>query len=221
MDAGRPGSAKAERTARIVVRTGPPGRVHRSMASRAYPQRPPMPRARWRVRVGKRIAPRAHVAWRSGDFAGASGTGCRLEPTALRHLMAALRMGSGQVGTLLRCGTDLACGSGLAGRLDRLVASDELGARVHVELLLYRIGRALEALAAALSGLDALVFTAHAVPVRARLCRRAASLGVDLDPAANDAGGPRLTRPGSRVTAWVIPADERLLVARRTRALVD
>jgi len=43
---------------------------------------------------------------------------------------------------------------------------------------------------------------------------------VDLDPTANEAGGPRLTRPGSRVTAWVIPIDERLLVARHTLTVV-
>jgi acetate kinase len=43
---------------------------------------------------------------------------------------------------------------------------------------------------------------------------------VDFDPAATEAGGPCLTRPGSRVTAWVIPIDEWLLVARRTLAVV-
>jgi acetate kinase len=43
---------------------------------------------------------------------------------------------------------------------------------------------------------------------------------VDLDPAANQAGGPRITRPDSRVSAWVITADKRLLIARRTRAVL-
>ena len=114
--------------------------------------------------------------------------------------------------------------SGLAGALDRLVGSDEPRARVDVEFLLYRVSGALELLAAALSDLDAVVFTAstgpHAVPIRGGICRRAARLGVDLDPAANQAGGPRLTRPGSTVTAWVVPADKRLLVARHTLAVV-
>jgi acetate kinase len=79
-------------------------------------------------------------------------------------------------------------------------------------------------LAAALSGLDAVVFTAstgpHALAIRAGICRRASWLGVDFDQAANEAGGPCLRRPGSRGTAWVIPIDERLLVARRTLAVV-
>jgi acetate kinase len=58
------------------------------------------------------------------------------------------------------------------------------------------------------------------VPIRAGICRAASALGLDLDPAANQAGGPRLTRPGSHVSAWVIPIDKRLLVARHTQALL-
>jgi hypothetical protein len=56
--------------------------------------------------------------------------------------------------------------------------------------------------------------------IRTGICRRGSRLGVDFEPAATEAGGPCLTRPGSRVTAWVIPIDERLLVARRTLAVV-
>lgn len=148
----------------------------------------------------------------------------RLDPGVVLHLMTALRMGSGQVAALLRERSGLLGLSGLAADLDRLVGSKEPRARFAVEFLLYRISRELGSLAAALSGLDAIVFTAatgpHAVPVRAGICRRAAWLGVDFDPAANEAGGPRLTRPGSQVTAWVIPVDERLLIARHTRAMI-
>ena len=41
-----------------------------------------------------------------------------------------------------------------------------------------------------------------------------------LDPAANAAGGPRISAPGSRVSAWVIPTDEELMIARHTRHLL-
>lgn len=148
----------------------------------------------------------------------------RLDPGVILYLMTALRMGPSQVGALLRARSGLLGVSGLAGDLDRLVRSNRPRARFAIEFLLYRISRELGSLAAALSGLDAIVFTAgtslHAVPIRAEICRRASWLGVDLDPAANEAGGPRLTRPGSRVTAWVMPIDERLLVARRTLAMI-
>jgi acetate kinase len=73
-------------------------------------------------------------------------------------------------------------------------------------------------------GLDALVFTAgigeHAAPIRERVCQAAAWLGVELDPAANAAGGPRISTAGSRIPAWVIPTNEELMIARQTRTLV-
>jgi acetate kinase len=174
------------------------------------------------------LADRRKIAMATGfgDLAGLLGTRARqLDPDVLRHLTAELRMSSRQVRTLLRQPLELLGVSGLADALARLVRSNEPRARVATELLLYRISRELGSLAAALSGLDAVVFTAgtgpHAVAIRAAICRRAAWLGVELDPAANQAGGPRLTRPGSRVTAWVIPADKPLLIARRTLAVVD
>jgi acetate kinase len=87
------------------------------------------------------------------------------------------------------------------------------------------IGRELGSLAAALGGLDALVFTGgigeNAVEIRARVCRDARWLGVTLDEQANAAGGPRISLPGSAVSAWVVPTGENLMVARHTRRLLD
>jgi acetate kinase len=51
------------------------------------------------------------------------------------------------------------------------------------------------------------------------VCRQAAWLGVDLDPAANAAGGPRFSTASSRVAVWVILTNEELMIARHTRAL--
>ena len=92
-----------------------------------------------------------------------------------------------------------------------------------VDLYVYRIGRELGSLAAALGGLDAVVFTAgigeHAAGIRARVCRNAAWLGLELDEAANQAGRPRISREGGKVAAWVIPTDEELMIARHTSRL--
>jgi acetate kinase len=56
------------------------------------------------------------------------------------------------------------------------------------------------------------VFTAgigeHAAKIRARVCCDAAGIGVTLNEAAKQAGGPRINRDGSEVSAWVIPTDE-------------
>ncbi|HSQ14264.1 MAG TPA: acetate kinase, partial [Candidatus Deferrimicrobium sp.] len=79
-------------------------------------------------------------------------------------------------------------------------------------------------LAGALGGLDALVFTGgigeNAVSIRARICRDASWLGLEFDEEANTNGGPHISREGSRVSAWVIPTNEELMIARHTRRLV-
>lgn len=97
-------------------------------------------------------------------------------------------------------------------------------ARLAIELYIYRIGREIGSLAAALGGLDALVFTAgigeNAAPIRAGVCRAAAWLGVELHEAANVSHGPRISTAASRVAVWVLPTDEERVIARATMGLV-
>ena len=104
-----------------------------------------------------------------------------------------------------------------------LLASTEAGARLAVELYVYRIRRELGGLAAALGGLDAIVFTGgigeNAVPIRARVLRDAAWLGVELDAEANGANGRLLAKPGSPVRAWRVATDEEGVIARHTQRL--
>ncbi|MCM2320494.1 MAG: hypothetical protein NDI93_14390 [Pseudomonas sp.] len=98
-------------------------------------------------------------------------------------------------------------------------------AALAVELFVYRIGREIGSLAAALGGLDTLVFTAgigeHAVAIRERVCHAAAWLGLQIDAAANADGGPRISAPSSPVSAWVIPTNEELMIARHTRQAIS
>jgi acetate kinase len=105
-----------------------------------------------------------------------------------------------------------------------LLASKDPHAQEAVDLFVYRIGRNLGSLAAALGGLDAIVFTAgigeHAPDVRRRVLRDAAWLGVVVADETTSAG-PRLTRPDSRTSAWVIPTDEDLMIARHSWDLVS
>src|SRR5208283_5557008 len=85
--------------------------------------------------------------------------------------------------------------SGISSDMRTLLASKAPAAREVVNLFVYRIGRELGSLAAALGGLDALVFTAgigeHSAEIRARACRHARWLGITLDEEANAEGGPR------------------------------
>ncbi len=87
--------------------------------------------------------------------------------------------------------------SGIASDMRTLLASREPRARLAIDLFVYRIARELGSLAAALGGLDAIVFTAgvgeNSAAIRARVCRAAAWLGVELDESANASGGPRIS----------------------------
>jgi acetate kinase len=89
-----------------------------------------------------------------------------------------------------------------------------------VDYFVYRVAKEIGALAAVLGGLDALVFTAgigeNAPEIRRRIGEASAWLGIDLDQSANAQKGPRISRGGSRVSAWVIPTNEELMIARHT-----
>lgn len=114
--------------------------------------------------------------------------------------------------------------SGISNDMRLLEASDAPRARLAIDHFVYRIQREIGALAAVLGGLDALVFTAgigeNSATIRRQVCTHAAWLGIDLDQAANERGETCLTRPGSAVSAWVLPTNEELMIARHTQAVL-
>jgi len=149
------------------------------------------------------------------------GTRCgALDPGVILYLMDQRRMDARSIETLLYKQSGLLGVSGVSSDMRALHASGDPRAALAVDLFVYRIGRELGSLAAALGGLDAIVFTAgigeHDAIVRERVCRQAAWLGVDLDPVANDRHAPRISTEASRTAAWVIPTDEELVIARHT-----
>jgi acetate kinase len=107
--------------------------------------------------------------------------------------------------------------------LDR-EAYDERAAEA-VALFCYQAKKFLGALAAALGGLDALVFTGgigeHSAPVRERVCENLGFLGIQLDPDRNAAHAPVISSDDAAVTVRVVPTDEDLMVARHTRRLIE
>jgi acetate kinase len=148
-----------------------------------------------------------------------------LDPGVILYLMDERGMDARAVEKLLYQQSGLLGVSGVSSDMRELLESDAPGAKLAVELFVYRIGRELGSLAGALGGLDAIVFTAgigeRAAPIRERVCRQAAWLGVELDPQANAAHGPRISTASSRTPAWVIPTNEELMIARHTRALLS
>ena len=154
------------------------------------------------------------------------GTRCgNLDPGVILYLMDELAMDARAIEKLIYQQSGLLGVSGISSDMRTLEASAEPAAKTAIDLFAYRIGRELGSLAAALGGLDAIVFTAgigeNSASLRSRVCRDAAWLGVELDAAANQDGGPRISTAASRTSAWVIPTNEELMIARQTRALLS
>lgn len=151
------------------------------------------------------------------------GTRCgALDPGVMLYLMDRHGMGARALERLIYQESGLLGVSGISNDVRTLLASPDPRAAEAIDLFIYRIGRELGSLAAALGGIDALVFTGgigeNAAAIRARVCHNAAWLGLELDEAANNAGDFRISRRESRVAAWVIPTNEELMIARHTQS---
>jgi acetate kinase len=153
------------------------------------------------------------------------GTRCgSLDPGVLLYLIDRHQLGLRELEDLLYKQSGLLGVSAISSDLRTLLASPDSRAAEAIDYFVYRIGRELGSLAAALGGLDALVFTGgigeNAAVIRRRVCEDAAWLGVDLDEAANNNAGPCISRPDSRVDVWVIPTNEELMIARHSQRIL-
>jgi len=148
-----------------------------------------------------------------------------IDPGVILYLMQEKGMTAEDVSHMLYNESGLLGVSGLSDDMRTLLASDDPLAKDAVDLFVYRFGRELGSMAAALGGIDALVFTAgigeHAAEIRRRVCDDAAWLGVDLDQSANLGGRALITHQDSRTSAWVIPTDEDLMIARHVWTLLN
>jgi acetate kinase len=148
-----------------------------------------------------------------------------LDPGVVLYLMREYGLNTDQVEHLLYSESGLLGVSGVSSDMRTLLMQDSPETRHAVDLFVYRIGRELGSLVAALGGLDALVLTGgigeHAPAVRAQICRAARWLGIEMNRYANLNGDSLISEPGSKVPVWVIPTDENLMIARHTRRLLD
>lgn len=148
-----------------------------------------------------------------------SGT---LDPGVVLHLIQTLGMSAEAVSEMLHHQSGLLGVSGISGDLRDLLASDKPAAREAIDLFAYRVGREIGSLAAALGGLDTLVFTAgvgeNLPAVRARIAETAAWLGVRLDAHRNAAGETLISPDGARVEVLVAPTDEQRSIAQGVQA---
>ncbi|MBI4989848.1 MAG: acetate/propionate family kinase [Rhodocyclales bacterium] len=154
------------------------------------------------------------------------GTRCgAIDPGVLLHLMEFRDLDAAAITKLLYKESGLLGVSGISQDMRALLDSPAPEAAEAVELFCYRVSRELGSLAAALGGLDALVFTAgigeHAAPVRESVCRQAEWLGVKLDAGANGRNAARISAADSRIDVLVLPTNEEWMIAQHTAELLS
>jgi acetate kinase len=147
-----------------------------------------------------------------------------LDPGVVLYLFQNLGLAAKDVETILYKKSGLLGISGISNDMRDLITSPKPDARLAVDYFVYRAAKEIGALAAVLGGIDGLVFTAgigeNSPEIRSRICEASGWLGIELDTEANRAKGPRISRADSRVSAWVIPTNEELVIARHTGALL-
>jgi acetate kinase len=156
-----------------------------------------------------------------------------VDPAVLDYVASKEGLSLPEVEGLLNKQSGLLGISGLTHDMRELLAEadehDDRRAWLAIELFCYRARKYIGSYLAALNGADALVFAGgvgeNSAVVRRMICQGMEWLGLELDEELNssDATGAerRISKPGSRLEAWVIPTDEELLIARDTYRVVE
>jgi acetate kinase len=149
-----------------------------------------------------------------------------VDPGALLHLLRTRALTVDELDRALEHQSGLLGLSGISGSVEELERSDDPAAALAIRVYTYRVSTAVAAMAVALGGLDALVFTAgvgeHSAGVRAQVCARLGFLGVVLDAEANATASPDadVAALHSAVRIVLLRAREDLVVARAVRSLL-
>ena len=143
-----------------------------------------------------------------------------IDPGVVLHMFQEKRMSPDAVAKCLYKASGLLGLSGVSGDMRALQASGTSEAKEAIDFFVRRVVREIGSLTAAMGGVDALVFTAgvgeNASYIRKRILEESNWLGFVIDKDANDAGDARLTHAKSTPSAWVIPTNEELMIARHT-----
>lgn len=146
------------------------------------------------------------------------GTRCgQIDPGLLLHLMTQEGMSAEGVSKLLYHRSGLLGLSGVSNDMRALEASNDPRAKQAIDYFAARLVMEIAAMAAALSGIDALVFTAgigeHSAALRARVVGDLRWMGLALDEDANARHAQIISPSGAAVAALVVPTDEEAMIA--------
>ncbi len=153
------------------------------------------------------------------------GTRCgQLDPAVVLYLMDHEGLSSKEIADMLYKRSGLKGLSGLSGDMRELEAAGTREAEQAIDYYVFRIRRELGGLAAALSGLDALVFCGgigeNSPRIRHRICEDLHWIGLDLDDTRNQRNDARVSTLGSRAQIFVIKTNEEAMIARHARDLL-
>ena len=154
------------------------------------------------------------------------GTRCgQLDAGVVLYLMDQEGLSATDISDMLYKKSGLLGLSDLSNDMRTLEASDSLEARQAIDYFVFRIQRELGGMAAAMGGIDGLVFCGgigeNSAFIRDRVCERTAWMGIEIDHNKNDAHARVISTEMSRTTVMVIPTNEELVIARAARELTD
>ena len=143
-----------------------------------------------------------------------------LDPGVLLYLARSEGLTTDRLDELVNCKSGMLGISETSADIRDLLAREATDPRAAeaLDVFCYQARKWIGALAAALGGLETLVFSGgigeHSAPIRERICRNLGFLGIHLDSSANTANAPVVSSEGSRVSVRVIPTDEEQMIAR-------
>jgi acetate kinase len=154
------------------------------------------------------------------------GTRCgSIDPGVLIYLMDEKGLDARGLEDLVYKKSGLLGVSGISSDMRTLRASSDPQAREAIDLFVYRIVREIGSLAAALGGLDGIVFTGgigqRDAQTRREVIAGCGWLGAVLDEQANASGSERIDAPSSTLPVWVLPTDEERVIARHAAQLTS
>ena len=149
----------------------------------------------------------------------------QIDPGVVLYLISEKGMAPADVQNFLYRECGLKGLSGISNDMRELLTSDDPRARLAIDYFVYRSSLFAGMLAAALQGVDGLVFTAgvgeNSAPIRAAIAAKLGWLGVSIDADANEKRARLISRPESRVAVYVLPTDEELMIAQHTWSLLS
>jgi acetate kinase len=153
-----------------------------------------------------------------------------MDPAVVLYIMDKDKLSPQEMNTLLNSRSGIKGVSGISNDMRQVIAKAKEGdarAKLALDMFDYRLIKYIGSYVAAMGGCEAVVFTGgigeNDAAMRARVLDPLQFIGIDMDPARNssDAKEKVITRDGSRISVWVVPTNEELMIARKTRAIIE